>query len=119
MGFTQAISSGFANYFNFKTRSSRSAYWYFVLFLAIVGLVTAIIDIGVFGASNIGPLNTIFTLATLIPSIAVSVRRLHDIGRSGWFLLLAFIPLIGIIILIYWACQPSAPQPNQFGSPPS
>jgi uncharacterized membrane protein YhaH (DUF805 family) len=119
MGFGQAISSAFANYFNFKSRAARSEYWYYALFLLIAGLATLLIDFAIFGPRDIGPVNAIFTLATIFPSLAVSVRRLHDIGRSGWFLLLAIIPLIGLIILIYWACQPSDPQPNKYGPAPA
>jgi uncharacterized membrane protein YhaH (DUF805 family) len=119
MGFGQAISSVFANYFNFKSRASRSEYWYFALFLLIAGLASFLIDFAILGPVEIGPVNVIFTLATMIPSLAVSVRRLHDIGRSGWFILLALIPLIGILVLIYWWCQPSEPQPNAYGPPPA
>jgi uncharacterized membrane protein YhaH (DUF805 family) len=119
MGFGQAVSSVFANYFNFKSRASRSEYWYYALFLLIAGLATLLIDFAILGPVDIGPVNVIFTLATMIPSLAVSVRRLHDIGRSGWFVLLGIIPLIGIILLIYWWCQPSDPQPNKYGAPPA
>ena len=115
MGFVEAVSTAFRNYVNFSGRSPRSEYWYFALFLFIVGLVTALIDFGLLGAKDIGPTNTIFTLATIIPSFAVSVRRLHDIGRSGWWLLILLVPLIGLIVLIYWACQPSDPVPNAYG----
>jgi|SRR3954449_4327193 len=120
MGFGQAISACFTNYFDFKTRASRSEYWYFALFMVIAGVASAIIDLIVFGAKeNIGPINGVFSLATIIPSISVSVRRLHDIGRTGWFLLLGLIPIVGWIVLIYWACQPSTPAPNQYGPSPA
>jgi uncharacterized membrane protein YhaH (DUF805 family) len=118
MGFGQAIASGFANYVNFSGRSSRPAYWYFVLFLFIVSIITAIIDVTVFGAEQIGPLNAIFSLATLLPSLAVSIRRLHDIGRTGWWVFIALIPLIGWILLIVWACQRGEPGPNAYGPAP-
>jgi uncharacterized membrane protein YhaH (DUF805 family) len=117
MGFGQAIAAGFSNYFNFKDRSTRSAYWYFVLFLIIGGLITGIADLLLFHPETVGPINGIFSLATIIPSLAVSVRRLHDIGRTGWWVLLAVIPIIGWIILIVWACQPSVPQANKYGTP--
>jgi uncharacterized membrane protein YhaH (DUF805 family) len=119
MGFGQAIQAGFTNYFNFKGRSTRSAYWYFVLFLFIVGFVTAIVDVLLFDARTIGPINGIFSLATIIPSVALSVRRLHDIGRTGWWVLLGAIPIVGWIILIIWACQPTVPQTNEYGPPPA
>ena len=119
MGFGQAIAAGFGNYFNFSGRASRSEYWYLMLFLLIIGFVTAILDIILFAAENIGPLNILFSLATIVPSLSVSVRRLHDIGRSGWWLLLALIPIVGWIIMIYWACQPTMSQQNQYGPPPA
>jgi uncharacterized membrane protein YhaH (DUF805 family) len=115
MGFTEAVSSAFRNYFNFSGRAPRSEYWYYTLFLFIVAVVAVIIDFGLLGAKDIGPANAIFTLATIIPSLAMSVRRLHDIGRTGWWLLISFVPLIGIILLIYWACQPSDQGPNLYG----
>ena len=119
MGFGQAVSAAFQNYFNFSGRATRPEYWWFVLFLVVLGIATAIVDFVVLGvdpaSTSIGPVNAIFTLATIVPSLAVSVRRLHDIDRTGWWLLLALIPLIGFIILIVWACQPSTPGPNRFG----
>ena len=69
MGFGQAITAAFTNYFNFSSRSTRPEYWYFILFIFIASIVTAIIDFVVFDARDIGPLNGIFTLATLIPSL--------------------------------------------------
>ena len=119
MGFGQAISVGFANYFNFKTRASRSEYWYFILFLVIVSVAITLVDLAMSGPDGKFLLNTIFSLATFIPSLSVLVRRLHDIGRSGWYVLLGLIPLVGIIILIYWACQPSTPQQNEYGPQPA
>ena len=120
MNFTEAVTTAFQNYFNFKTRSRRSEYWYFSLFLLLLGIATGLVDQLVFSTetTDIGPLNGIASLATLIPSFAVSVRRLHDIERSGWFLLLALIPIIGWIILLYWMCQPGTPGQNQFGEDP-
>jgi uncharacterized membrane protein YhaH (DUF805 family) len=119
MGFGQAISAGFSNYFNFRDRSTRSAYWYFVLFLAILAVVTVILDIALFGFQVVEPISGLAGLATLIPALSLSVRRLHDISRTGWWVLLALIPIIGWIILIVWACQPTVPQTNEYGPPPA
>ena len=94
MNFTQAISSGFSNYVNFAGRAIRSEYWYWVLFVIVVSIVASIID-AVLGTTLFNP---IFSLAVLLPSIAVGVRRLHDLDRSGWWLLLSLIPLIGAIV---------------------
>jgi uncharacterized membrane protein YhaH (DUF805 family) len=112
MSFGEAIQSGFQNYVNFNGRSSRSAFWYWVLFAIIVGIVTAGIDY----ALGISLINPLAQLALLLPGIAISVRRLHDIDRSGWWLLLAFIPLIGAIILIVWYCLAGTPGNNRFGA---
>ena len=102
MSFTQAITSGFQNYVNFSGRAMRSAYWYWVLFYFIVSIVTLLIDRMLFGDSMVSPLNSLAALALLLPSLAVAVRRLHDIDRSGWWVLLWFIPIIGWIVLIIW-----------------
>ena len=117
MNFPQAIASGFRNYVTFAGRASRSEYWYWVLFTIIGGIATLILDYAVFSDSDFSPLNSIFNLVCFLPSLAVGVRRLHDIGRTGWWLLIAF-TIIGIIVLIVWACQKSDPGPNAYGPEP-
>ena len=114
MNFTQAISSGFSNYVNFAGRAIRSEYWYWVLFVIVVSIVASIID-AVLGTTLFNP---IFSLAVLLPSIAVGVRRLHDLDRSGWWLLLGLIPLIGAIVLIVWFVGRGTPGANRFGPDP-
>ena len=114
MNFTQAISSGFSNYVNFAGRAVRSEYWYWVLFVIVVSIVASIID-AVLGTTLFNP---IFSLAVLLPSIAVGVRRLHDLDRSGWWLLLSLIPLIGAIVLIVWFVGRGTPGANRFGPDP-
>ena len=118
MTFGEAISSGFQNYVNFTGRAARSEFWYWVLFNLIVGIVTGVIDYIAFPGAAVSPLNSLANLALLLPNLAVAARRLHDTDRSGWFLLLAFIPLIGIIILIVWWCQRGTAGPNRFGLDP-
>ncbi len=114
VSFKDSISLGFNNYFQFEGRSSRGAYWFFSLFLLIVSIITAIFDVLFFPGNELTPLSSIFSLATLVPSVSISVRRLHDIGRSGWWNLLAF-TIIGIIPLIYWVLQPGNRAENGFG----
>jgi len=109
-------------YADFATRSRRSEYWFFVLFNIIAAIVLSIID-SVTGLASaeyggLGPFYGLYALAVLIPSIAVGVRRLHDIGKSGWWLLLAFIPLIGAIVLIIWFVKDSEAGTNRFGPNP-
>ena len=89
-------------YVDFSGRARRKEYWYFTLFYLIFGIVTCYIGF----------------LALLLPSLAVGVRRLHDIGKSGWFLLLALIPIVGSIILIVWLCEDSQPGVNEWGVNP-
>jgi uncharacterized membrane protein YhaH (DUF805 family) len=118
MNFTEAIRSGFQNYATFSGRAQRSAFWFWVLFCFLAGLVTVAIDMAIFGVETWMPLNTVFTIATIIPNLAVAARRLHDINRSGWWQLLHIIPLIGTIVLIVWWCQRGQPGANRFGPNP-
>ena len=114
MSFTQAIESGFKNYVNFNGRARRSGYWYWVLFVSLFTIVGSIVN----AVTEIGVLAGVFGLATLLPSLGVGVRRLHDIDKSGWFLLLWLIPIVGAIILIVWACQAGTRGANRFGPDP-
>lgn len=119
MNFTEAIKSGFQNYANFSGRAQRSAFWYWVLFTFIAGIVTALIDMAIFGMqSTFSPLNSLFSLATIVPSLAVGARRLHDIDRSGWWQLLHLVVIIGTIVLIVWWCSRGQPGINRFGANP-
>jgi uncharacterized membrane protein YhaH (DUF805 family) len=107
-------------YAKFTGRSRRKEYWLFVLFTLIIAFVLGIIDGAAGLASNIGwgPLGGLYTLAVLIPSIAVSVRRLHDTNRSGWWLLIALVPLIGAIVLLIFMVQASQQGENRYGTSP-
>lgn len=105
----------------FSGRARRKEYWFFVLFNIIISIVLAVID-GVTGSfspeAGMGLLGGIYTLVVLIPGIAVSVRRLHDTERSGWWLLIALVPLIGAIVLLVFMVQDSKPGQNQYGANP-
>jgi len=108
-------------YATFTGRARRKEYWFFTLFNLLIMLVLSIIDgmIGLYSIeAGLGVLSGIYTLAVLIPSLAVTVRRLHDIGRSGWWLLIAFIPLIGALILLIFTVLDSKPGSNQYGPDP-
>ena len=104
----------------FNGRSRRAEYWYFFLFNIIVSIVLGIIDavLGFGAASGVGILGGIYSLAVLIPGIAVGVRRLHDIGKSGWMLLISLIPLIGWIWFLVLMATDSNPGDNKYGSNP-
>ncbi len=114
MNFAQAISSGFSNYMKFSGRAVRSEYWYWVLFTVLGNIGAEIID-AVLGITAINPL---FGLAIILPSIAVAIRRLHDLDRSGWWIFIGLIPLIGWIVLIIWHCTRGTAGPTRFGPNP-
>ncbi len=105
----------------FSGRARRKEYWYFFLFNIIATIILGVID-GVTGSFSpevgMGLLSGIYTLAVLIPSIAVTIRRLHDTDRSGWWLLIILVPLIGAIVLLVFMVLDSKPGQNQFGSNP-
>lgn len=109
------------NYANFYGRARRKEYWFFTLFNFIIAFVLGFVD-GIFGTfspeAGIGLLGGIYALAVLIPGIAVSVRRLHDTERSGWWLLIALIPLVGAIVLIVFLVQDGKAGSNKFGENP-
>jgi len=110
----QYFMQAMRRYADFSGRSRRSEYWYFVLFqILILGVAMAIDNIW---GSPI--LYSIAALVLLVPSLAVSIRRLHDTSRSGWWILLAFIPLIGAIILIVWYATDGTPGTNKWGANP-
>jgi len=144
MSFGQSIKHVFSNYATFQGRASRSEFWWWYLFTAIVSLILFIPAIPWYNeyvsaslnqigdATQVLPapsglailglvLSTIFSLAVLVPTIAVAVRRLHDTDRSGWWLLLWLLCCFGIgaIILIILWILPSTPGPNRFGEGPA
>lgn len=102
------------NTFNYKGRARRKEYWYYILVASIIILIGFTLD---------GILDTPDTLSGLagfilfFPSLAVTIRRLHDIGKSGWWYLISAIPLIGSLILLFWNCQETSPETNQWGAP--
>jgi uncharacterized membrane protein YhaH (DUF805 family) len=114
MGFGQAISSGFSNYVNFSGRACRSEYWYWILFIIIADIVAGIIDYAI----GVQVVTSLFGLATILPNLAVAIRRLHDLDRTGWWIFIGLIPLVGWIILIIWYCTRGTAGPNRFGPDP-
>lgn len=102
------------NYVGFSGRARRTEYWMFTLFSVIISLVLMLIEYLVGLPQS---LSSLYSLAVLLPSLGVSVRRLHDVGKSGWWLLLGLIPLIGAIILLVFFCQDSESD-NNYGPNP-
>lgn len=108
-------------YFDFKGRARRKEYWMFTLFNFIFVAIIEIIEIMIMLSTNSyngSFLLVLYYLLTMIPSLAVGVRRLHDIGESGWMLLVGFIPLAGAIWLIVLFCKDSQPGSNLWGDNP-
>ena len=121
MGFSDAVQNVVMNnYANWDGRASRSEYWWFVLFGALVGFVTGTIDGFLFGWEYSDPtwISTLVSLALLLPNFCVSVRRLHDLGKSGWWNLLVF-TIIGIIPLLIFMVMEGEEHPNQYGEVPT
>lgn len=108
MTFVDAIKTCFSKYADFKGRASRSEYWWYTLFIVLASLALSIVN---------DKLPMVFALATLLPSIAVAARRLHDSNRSGWLQLIVFIPILGWLVLLYFMVQ-EPKEPNRFGAAP-
>lgn len=105
----------------FEGRARRKEYWFFILFNVLISMALGFVDrfIGnVNPETGIGVLSGIYTLGVMIPGIAVSVRRLHDTGRSGWWLLITFLPIIGAIIFFYFMVLDSDTESNEYGPSP-
>ena len=107
MTFGQSIKTCFSKYADFNGRASRSEYWWWFLFVFLGSAITGVIS---------DVLSGVFSLAILVPYLAVAARRLHDTDRSGWFLLLNLIPLVGWIVLLVVFIQ-EGKEPNRFGAP--
>ncbi len=127
MTFTQSIRSVISQYAVFAGRASRSEYWYWILGLVLVSIVLSIVE-GALVAPLLGfepfaeeagqPLNWLFSLIIFIPTLAVAARRLHDMGRSGWWLLIQIIPIVGALVLLWWLTRPSDAGENAYGAAP-
>ena len=130
-GFVDSVKFGFGRYVTLTTRSSRSEYWWWILFVLSADVIVVVVSSLLFGPSiqqsdtgiarqiyDGGVFAVIFHVVILVPTIAVSCRRLHDIDKSGWWLLLIFVPIFGSFILLYWFVQPGGDSHNRFGTDP-
>ena len=109
------------NYATFSGRARRKEYWMFFLISALISIVLTLLDIllGTYSMEyEAGLFSGLYSLLILIPSIAVVVRRLHDTNRSGWWILISLIPLVGVIVLFVFICLDSQPGTNRFGANP-
>lgn len=117
MSFGEAVSTVLTQkYATFSGRARRSEYWFFYLFNVLVAVVLNVLA-AVTGAKAISYLELLIVLALFIPGLAVGARRLHDTGRSGWWLLIALVPFIGAIVLLVFFVGDSQPQANAYGPP--
>lgn len=124
---SHAVRTVLSKYATFQGRAPRSEFWWWVLAIFLLLLVTRLID-GALAAPLLGfsafapeagqPLSFLVALGVIVPNIAVGVRRLHDTGRSGWWILIGLIPLIGTLILLYFYIQPSEQGDNAYGPAP-
>ena len=106
------------NYVNFSGRARRKAYWMFYLMHIVVTVVVVVLNMVIFGLEGMPVLTTIYGLFILLPGLAVAIRRLHDIGKSGWWYLIGFVPIIGIIWLIVLLATAGNSGDNQYGPDP-
>ena len=126
MGFGEAIKSFWSNYATFKGRSRRSEYWFIQLFLILTNLAVAAIDLVLMNGDvdrfiangGGGIVGLIWILVTIVPALAVLVRRLHDTGKSGWWAMIGFIPLAGAIVLLVFTVLDSDAGENKYGESP-
>lgn len=119
MDFWEAVRSGFSHYVKFDGRASRPAFWWWVLFSFLVYFAASIIDEAVLGSS--GGSQTLMVLVYVVlflPSLSVAIRRLHDTDRSGWWVLIGLIPIVGAIVLIIFYLGKSYEASNRFGPSP-
>ena len=126
MNIQTAVRTVLSKYLVFQGRATRSEFWYWMLALVLVSIVLTLVDSVVLSPSlgferfspQAGqPLQTLFNLATLLPTLAVTVRRLHDTDHSGWWVLLGLVPIIGGLVLLWWYIQAGTRGDNGYGPP--
>ncbi len=126
MNFTAAIRSFWSRFADFKGRSRRSEYWYVQLFLVVTNLAVAGIDLALMDGDldrfiangGGGIVGLIWIFATIVPALAVLIRRLHDTGRTGWWALVGLVPFVGAIVLLVFTVSDSSNEENKYGTSP-
>ena len=126
MNFTAAIRSFWSRFADFKGRSRRSEYWYAQLFLVVTNLAVAGIDLALMDGDldrfiangGGGIVGLIWIFATIVPALAVLIRRLHDTGRTGWWALVGLVPFVGAIVLLVFTVSDSSNEENKYGTSP-
>ena len=123
MGFTEGVKSFWSNYATFKGRARRSEYWFIQLFLIITNVAVAAIDLALMNGDvdrfiangGGGIVGLVWILVTIVPALAVLFRRLHDTGKTGWWVLMGFVPFAGAIVLFVFTVLDSTPGENKHG----
>jgi uncharacterized membrane protein YhaH (DUF805 family) len=126
MSFGTALRAFWSNYRNFKGRARRSEYWFIQLFLVATNLAAAVIDLALMDGDvdrfiangGGGIVGLIWILATIVPALAVLIRRLHDTNRSGWWALIGLVPIIGTIAILIFTVTDSTQGENRYGASP-
>ena len=118
LSFVEAIKSFFANYVNFEGRATRSAYWFAMLFIAIVGAVVGQLTKSLDDPNGTNPVTSLLSLAFFLPQLSVGIRRLHDAGRSGHYLWWVLLPIVGWILVIVALAAKSESADNKYGPRP-
>lgn len=113
MDFITAVKTCLGKYATFQGRAIRSEYWFFSLFYFIISMISSVIAGAADGALSVLPV--VLLIALFVPSLAVSVRRLHDVDKSGWWVLIFLVPIIGFILMLVWFCKRGTEGANRFG----
>lgn len=110
-------------YVDFDGRARRKEYWWYILFTGLLAVVTLIVDVKIVGFQTValyggGPLTGLVGLALFLPSLGVTIRRLHDHDRSGWWILLSLLPIVGALVLLFWYASRGSIGANRYGPDP-
>lgn len=114
MDFGEAIISCFRKSFRISGRASRSEFWFWMLFTVLGGFGLGLLEAMILPIEAMGSLSAIFALLIMFPNFTVHVRRLHDVDRSGWWMLLNLVPLVGFLIILFWMVQPGVEEKTEF-----
>jgi uncharacterized membrane protein YhaH (DUF805 family) len=115
MGFGEAIQSGFGHYVDFSGRASRSAYWWWTLFAVLAGGAAYLLDLTVVHGNGNGVQYGLVSVLLFLPGLTVAFRRLHDTNRSGWWVWICLVPIVGWLVFLVFTVMPGTPGPNKYG----
>ncbi|EME70376.1 hypothetical protein H261_08638 [Paramagnetospirillum caucaseum] len=116
MDFMTAVKTCLGKYATFQGRAARSEYWFFTLFNIILSMIASVIAGASLGVLSVLPM--ILMIGLFLPTLAVSIRRLHDLDKPGWWFLIILVPVVGGLVLLWWFCRRGTEGQNMFGSDP-